>query len=288
MKKILLTFLLFFSLGFAASAETYEWTISSSDKSATTAKFNLILNNVTWSATHKSNGSSLHSQREGTEDIVFGSKNNSFNSLTLEAKAPFTNKKIESVSVTAWGGSKANISVSVYVNDVMVGNTQTLASAAATYDFSSVETLGENGTLKIEFTNSNSNNESNNTLKLSGLKVVYSEAQGGDTPDPTPDTPVISAATGDVVYAEGETASNEVVKGTEVTFTVTNCEDADISSDPEMVFVNGKATVKINEDVVYTIMAGEAIEEFHFTVKEETVDPTPDAPVISAATGDVV
>lgn len=66
----------------------------------------------------------------------------------------------------------------------------------------------------------------------------------------------ISASTGSTNYAQG---NNRIFAGTEVTFTVTNCDDANIVgtvNDEEMTFTDGVCTLTINENAKVEIVAG--------------------------------
>ena len=66
----------------------------------------------------------------------------------------------------------------------------------------------------------------------------------------------ISASTGSTNYAQG---NNRIFAGTEVTFTVTNCDDANIVgtvNDKEMTFTDGVCTLTINENAKVEIVAG--------------------------------
>ena len=66
----------------------------------------------------------------------------------------------------------------------------------------------------------------------------------------------ISASTGSTNYAQG---NNRIFAGTEVTFKVTNCDDANIVgtvNDEEMTFTDGVCTLTINENAKVEIVAG--------------------------------
>ena len=266
MKKLLLTLLLLLSLGFAASAETktYEWTVSSSSKSSTAEKFTLDLNGVNWDFVHTSYGDSRHSQREGSTDIIFGSKNNPVKEVTMSVGAPFTGYQIESVSVTAFKGSAANITATVSINGVTYGIPASLTTTASTYDFNANTVLEEGNVITITFTNSNGNKVSNNSLKLAGVKVVYSDADSN--------APVVKAT------AEGYNISvgdNKVAKGTQVTFTVENLgeNEANILSsyNDEAAFVDGAYTATIDKDGMVYITIGEKEYTYNFTLPYEAV-----------------
>lgn len=207
MKKLLLLFAILLStLGFL-HAEEYNWAVTKTDKSEQKASSTQNYGGVTWTITQVSYGPGFFSQRNGTTSILYGSSSNSVKEVTWTATTPFSGKNIESISVTAFQGKKASITLKVEVNGETVGS-KNLTSTSATYDFTNInKVLADGKTVTLSFINSNSTNETNNTLNICGVNIVYSD--GGSTTEIG--TPIFTPASGATIDA-----------GTNVTVTATN------------------------------------------------------------------
>lgn len=238
MKKFLLLFSLLFALGTtSAQADEYTWAVTTTTKvtDITKGSFNYTSDNVKWSFTHESYGSSFHGQRSGS-DLQFGSKANPTKQLSLSTDA-FNNNKIVSVSINAAKrGTAAELTLAIYNGNTEVQTQSVSSTTLADYNFEINEVFSDN--LKIVFTNSNSTTGNSNNLGVlfHSVTVVYEAA---DTPPATVATPEISIDENDMVSISCET------EGVDIYYTINGDEPTADSQKYDAPFeLTATATVK--------------------------------------------
>ena len=209
MKKFLLLISCLFALGASsAQAEEYTWEVTSTTKVTDISKgsFSYTSDNVKWSFTHESYGSSWHGQRSGS-DLQFGSKANPTKLLSLSTDA-FKDKKIISVKLNAAKrGNQTDLSLSVFNGETEVKTQSVTATTKTDYVFEINEVFSND--LKIAFTNSNSatNNSNNTGVLFHSVSVTYELA---DTPPAAVETPAISIDDQNMVSITCETEGAEI------------------------------------------------------------------------------
>ncbi len=231
MKKLLLSLLLLVGIGMTAGALVHEfdfsqatnWPQEKADMPTKETDYTLGSHNHTLSACN----SYIFSG-----NVLLLTKNSGYVIL------PEFDKPVDRIEITAGSGCSSKARVIVSGNDITTTTTAKLTELqdkTAKINVNS-ETVGVRYKIKAS---------SEVNAQISKI-TVYLKATGVS----------ISASTGSTNYAQG---NNRIFAGTEVTFTVTNCDDANIVgtvNDEEMTFTDGMCTLTINENAKVEIVAG--------------------------------
>ena len=151
---------------------------------------------------------------------------------------PEFDKPVDRIEITAGSGCSKSATVTVSGDDFHTFTTEKLT--APTDKITKININSEIVGVRYKIAANSSAN-----AQISKI-TVYLKAIGVS----------ISASTGSTNYAQG---NNRIFAGTEVTFTVTNCDDANIVgtvNDEEMTFTDGVCTLTINENAKVEIVAG--------------------------------
>lgn len=213
MKKLLLLLCVFFVAASYAVAETYEysWTISGTDKSSTSASFDIKFGDLTWKCTHESYGSGRHSQRNGTVGIVFGSKANPVKDVVFSISGPFVGKNIKSIQVKAFQGNKTQCTFVAKLGGVSVGDAQSLVTGTTLGEnkFGEInKILSEGETLDLCFHNDNStlNMTGNTGFTIGGITIIYEDPVSTGPVDYEPNFEALALKVGDSRNVQPEKA----------------------------------------------------------------------------------
>ncbi len=231
MKKLLLSLLLLVGIGMTAGALVHEFDFSQAS--------NWPQGNGNMHTTEKDYTLGSHNHTLSTCNSYIINKNALF--LTKSSGyviLPEFDKPVDRIEIKAGSSCSSKAKVIVSGNDIATTTTAKLTELqdkTAKINVNS-ETVGVR--YKIA-----ASTEAN--AQISKI-TVYLKATGVS----------ISASTGSTNYAQG---NNRIFAGTEVTFTVTNCDDANIVgtvNDEEMTFTDGVCTLTINENAKVEIVAG--------------------------------
>lgn len=269
MKKLLLTLLLLFSLGFAASAETWSYSVTKGQytnhdisKVKIDQESDIIFhvgadNELTWKI--------LINAVTGTPDVSNDGGSPAGIRIGAAKKAPsliklytdaFSKYTIKKVSFTCRGAAAAaDFDVVAIVGDTTYETKKQSGSTSNTFEW----TTNASGNLEIKVTNNSSKTSGNSGFVICGISVEYSI-------DPT-----ITTTPADL--KEGKAESNAVAMGQEVTFTaenVTEGTEIEVLSeyDEDAAFVDGSYTATITKDGTVYIIIGEAEFTYNFTVDQ--------------------
>ncbi len=229
MKKLLLSLLLLVGIGMAAGALVHEFDFSKAtnwpqgDKNMPTKETDYTL------------GSHNHTLSTCNSYIING------NALFLTKSSgyvilPEFDKPVDRIEIKAGPACAKAATVTVTGAD----NTNVTTAKLKTVGTAVIDVNSDQAGVRYKVAANSSGN-----AQISKI-TVYLKAIGVS----------ISASTGSTNYAQG---NNRIFAGTEVTFTVTNCDDANIVgtvNDEEMTFTDGVCTLTINENAKVEIVAG--------------------------------
>ncbi len=229
MKKLLLSLLLLVGIGMTAGALVHEFDFSQAtnwpqgDKNMPTKETDYTL------------GSHNHTLSACNFYIING------NALFLTKSSgyvilPEFDKPVDRIEITAGPACAKAATVTVTGAD----NTNVTTAKLKTVGTAVIDVNSDQAGVRYKVAANSSGN-----AQISKI-TVYLKAIGVS----------ISASTGSTNYAQG---NNRIFAGTEVTFTVTNCDDANIVgtvNDEEMTFTDGVCTLTINENAKVEIVAG--------------------------------
>ncbi len=231
MKKLLLSLLLLVGIGMTAGALVHEfdfsqatnWPQEKADMPTKETDYTLGSHNHTLSTCNSYiiNGNALFLTKSSGYVIL-----------------PEFDKPVDRIEITAGSGCSKSATVTVSGDDFHTFTTEKLT--APTDKITKININSEIVGVRYKIAANSSAN-----AQISKI-TVYLKAIGVS----------ISASTGSTNYAQG---NNRIFAGTEVTFTVTNCDDANIVgtvNDEEMTFTDGVCTLTINENAKVEIVAG--------------------------------